>query len=167
MKILNDVAYRFKRLFRFTKKLYLYGKLLWDDFEFDYIYLLKIMQLKMRLMSEHMSDRGNTVSSPQKAKELKLCVDLIDRIIYCDYGKIERDKLDEKYGKSIWKETKIEGTDFYKLDIYREKAPKGTPAYEQAEKEERKVFENAERQKRQDLDYLFDTMKKRIEGWWD
>jgi hypothetical protein len=163
----HEVTYPFKRTYRFVVKLYTYAKLLWYDFEFDYVYLLKILQLKMRLMSEHMNESGMTVSSPVKAKELKFCSDLIDRIIKNEYSDLGHDKLEEKYGELKWESHPIENSTFVTMDIYREKAPVGTPEYEQEREESRKVFENAERQRKQDIEYLFDTMKKRLEGWWD
>ena len=159
----------FKHFYYFCIKLYIYAKLLWSDYEWDYVYLLRVMQLKMRLMSEHMEKDGITVSSTRKAKELKLCVDLIQRIVDNEYGSIALDNISKKYGKIKMDENPIEinGHKYYELNIYHENAPKGTDAYEQESKETRKAFEDAERQRKQDIAYHFDTMKKRLEGWWD
>lgn len=120
-------------------------------------------------MSEHMEKDGITLSSSKKAKELKLCVDLIQRIIDNEYGNIALDNISKKYGELKLDDTPIyiNGQKYYEVNIYREKAPKGTDAYEQEYKESRKAFDDAERQRKQDIEYLFDTMKKRLEGWWD
>lgn len=162
-----EITYPFKRTYRFIVKLAIYSKLLWSDFEFDHTYLLKVMQLKMRLMSEHMRTKGVTVTSKDKADELKLCVDLIDRIINNEYSNIEQDRLEEKYGKLQWDSKPIENSKFLSVEIYRDKAPVGTAAYDKEREETHKMYERAERQRKQDIEYLFDTMKKRLEGWWD
>lgn len=165
--IKSDITYPFKRTYRFIVKMFKYGKLLWNDFEFDYTYLLKILQFKMKLMSEYMNDKGITVSSSDKAKELKFCVNLIDRILENNYDDIPIKNLEDKYGKLKWESEYIENSKFLELNLYREKAPKGTEEYDQERKEAQKIVYNAERQRKQDINYLFDTMKKRLESWWD
>ena len=165
----HDIVYPFKRFYRFVIKLFKYGKLLWSDFEFDWIYLLKVLRLKMQLMAENFDKNGITVSAPQKAKELRLCIALIDRIISNEYDTLAHEQLERKYGKLIWDDKPIEigGKRYYEVNIYRERAPKGTPAYEEERKASSKAFADAERQRKQDIAYLFETMRKRLEGWWD
>lgn len=164
--ITSDIFYPFKHFYRFIGKLFSYGRLLWIDFDFDWIYLLKIMKLKMTRMASAM-DNGMTVSSPRHAKELRHAVAVIDRIIADDYDKLGYEKLEEKYGKTNWQFLPIENSNFSELLIEREKAKKGTPEYDEEYKETKKIMVNAERQRKADIKYLFEYITKHIEGWWD
>lgn len=163
----SDIVYPFKRFYRFVVKMFKYGKLLWFDFEFDWTYLLKILQFKMRLMADNFDKNGITVSAPEKAKELRLCVALIDRILKDEYADMQLEKLKEEYGEVKWDCRETDNPKLHSLHIYRERAPEGTPEYEDERKRFRKIMDDAEAQKNRDIEYLFDTMKKRIQGWWD
>ena len=165
--IKNEVTYPFKRFYSFITKMFIYGKLLWYDFEFDYVYLLRILQLKLRLMADNFEKRGVTVSAPKKAKEIRICVYLIDRIIDNNYDELLTKKLEEKYGKLEWEFTDTEDSKFKELHLYRKKAPEGTPEFEDEKKQSLKIIKYSDEQRQRDINYLFDTMKKNIQGWWD
>lgn len=118
-------------------------------------------------MSEHLETNSITMSAPDKAKELKLCINLIDRIIKDEYADVGLNKVEEKYGKLMWVSKPTDNPKFVTREIYRTKTPVGTPEYYAERLESSKVYKHAERQRKQDIDYLFDIMKKRIQGWWD
>lgn len=171
-KIFSNFTYPLKRFYRFIVKLFKYGKLLWSDFEFDYIYLLKILQLKFVLMADFFETKGMTLTATKRAKELRICANLIQRIIDDNYDAIPLKKLDEKYGKIEWgfeplKDEEHKDKGCSTLNLYRSGAPKGSPEYEAEYKESRKIYEKADAQKQRDIDYLCDMMKKKMLRWWD
>lgn len=144
----EDVVYPFKRFGRFLVKLKEYIPVLWDDFEFDYIYLLKIMRLKMKRMSEHMDEHGITVSSPRKARELRICTILIDRIIADDYIALQSRKLDEEYGELEFNSEPTGNPKLHRLILDRKGAREGTKEYEEETKKSRRIHKHAEYMKK-------------------
>lgn len=161
-----DIRYPFRLFFRYVSKMFSYGRHLWNDFDFDWVYLLQIMKFKMERMAKAM-DKGMTVSAPRHAKEIRHAIAVIDRIINDDYANFGYNKLEEKYGKSDWKFLPIEDSKYSELLIERERARKGTPDYEAERKETMKIIHNAERQRKADIKYLFEYIAKHLQGWWD
>ena len=158
----------FKKVYRFVIKLFKYSRLLWNDSEFDYSFLLELLQFKLTLMAQSFEKHGISVNSRKISKELKLCADLIQRIIEDKYADIELEHIDRKYGELVWESTPVEGNkNLATLHLYRKKALEGTAEYKQMMDESRKAYKNAELQKQRDIDYLCDTMKKRMQLWWD
>lgn len=164
--IWTDIIWPFKRTYRFIIKLFKYGKLLWYDYEFDYVYLLRVMQLKFNLMAEHFERDGHLMCSERRAEELRLCANLIERIVQNDYSELPLSKLTEMYGEIKWEFTPTEHPSASRLHIFRERAKEGTPEYEDEKKKFKKIMEAADAQKQRDIDYLCDTMKK-LQQWWD
>ena len=161
-----DIRYPFRNFFRYITKMFAYGQHLWHDFDFDWVYLLKVMKFKLERMAKAF-DNGMTVSAPKRAKEIRHTIAVLDRIINDDYSELGNRKLEEKYGKSEWQFIPIEDSKYSELIIDREGARKGTPEYEAERKEFRKVIENAERQKKADIDYVFRYIAKHLQSWWD
>lgn len=161
-----DIRYPFRLFFRYISKMFAYSKFLWNDFDFDWIYLLKLMRFKLNRMAKAMDD-GITVSAPRHADEIRHAIAVIDRIINDDYSEFGYKKLEEKYGKTNWQFIPIENSMNSELLIERERAKKGTPEYEEERKETMKIVTHAERQRKADIKYLFEYTAKHIQGWWD
>ena len=53
---------------------------IWDDEDWDWGYLAKIMEWKLRKMSSNFSKRGVTVSSNKNAQEMLICASLLKRL---------------------------------------------------------------------------------------
>ena len=112
------------------------------------------------------SDRAVSVNSEKRAKEMRRCIALIERIEKDEYADLPLAQLEKKYGKLEWSFSPSRESNFYTVDIHRNPR-RGTPEYEAERKESAKIHKNAERQKQADIDYLFTYMAKHIQSWWD
>lgn len=70
--------------------------------DYDYYYLLKLEQLKMRRMKRYLAKHGQTVSTPYNVRDLALCDKLISIIleedpVYNEHLNHVRDKRWEMY----------------------------------------------------------------------
>lgn len=153
-----------KKLIKITK----YAIFLWNDFDFDYIYLLKIIDFKIERM------RKEIVSSPWKdgsevVKQMEHVQDLLKHYIEDDFCDQEYEDLSSRY-KSIDRFEKCEnGNYIWEID-YKE----GDVIYkhnsEQAEKIKEKfseLFDLKEKKRQKCKEEIFDCLKQNIEGWWD
>lgn len=146
-----------KRFILKLKKLYIWNKLLLDDFDWDHSYLLKIIQLKLEMMEPVIRD-GYALNSDKTADEIKKALEYLNLLIEDDFTR-HQNELDNKFGKN----------EFIKL-------PNGnftierSGVTEQNKEEFRKEFNDA-----LDADFIekevikrkFLLLLKNYENWWD
>lgn len=75
-----------KRLFWNIKRLIQWFPVIWNNFDFDWVYLLKIVRCKLKTMEEfYESDKPNCVDAEKHAKSIKICRVLCNRLIADEY----------------------------------------------------------------------------------
>jgi len=108
---------------------------------------------------------GHHVDADKVADRMKLCIMLLNRIIDGDYIGNAFMWHDKKWGEleiKFIKETKDYGRlDFSVKNAVTEKEK------ELEEKQRSRLYKHSDEMLKQDIDLLFNTMKKHIEGWWD
>ena len=57
---------------------------IWEDEDFDWAYLARVMEFKMRNMSNYLKNYGHHVNSDKDAKNLLICTNLLRRLIEDD-----------------------------------------------------------------------------------
>ena len=77
-------------------KLYKWNRLLWNDYDFDYVYLLKIIRFKMELM-EPIIREGYSIDADKTADSILKSINLLKILEEEDFHK-HMDKLDAVYG---------------------------------------------------------------------
>lgn len=145
------------------KRMFKWLSVIWNDREWDYLFLLDILKHKLENDSVYYENDGVTVNSKKVAKQMKMCIALIDRISKDDYSMFMLDKLDEKYGKFIFLPTEREGY----TSLTRENLKDNEKLHEQYRKDSKRFMEYEVYMRKQDKEYLFNTMKKHIFRWWD
>lgn len=141
------------------KNLYNWFPVIWDDYNWDESTILTILKFKLdRMEKAFRSKHAMAVGSEKAADQMKMCSVALDRLIKDDYTAFN--KHNEKWGEASMEFEKN------KLNIKRPNV-----ITEKDEKQERKEFkdccEHEDYLIKQDLEFLFDTMKKHIRTWWD
>jgi hypothetical protein len=133
------------------RKIIQYIPLLWEDKDWDYTYILILLQYKLARTRRCIV--GNEVISDRYrvAKQIRTCELLLDRLIKDDYCK---DLFEE------WHAMYPTGSRFTGSGII----PPSTPA---ADKLLRKAGEMEEYQKKQDLELFAKIFTKHVRTWWD
>lgn len=104
--------------------------IVWKDRDFDHGYLYDMLQFKLKNMEDFFySDYTWCANSKRKAKEIKTCRILLDRIVKEEY--VEYDCQNPKHTSGM------------------------------------KYFKNEGYMLQQDLDMLFNIMRKKSQRWWD
>jgi hypothetical protein len=141
------------------KNLYNWFPVIWDDYDWDHSTILTILKFKLdRMEKAFRSKHAMAVDSEKLADQIKRCSLVLDRLIEDDYTAF--DKHDEKWGEISME---FEGN---KLNIERPNAV----TEEDKVKESKEFLDCCEHEDyliNQDLEFLFDTMKKHIRSWWD
>jgi len=140
---------------------------IWKDRNWDHYFIYVMLRHKLHLMEQLIRHHGMHVNNIKDADGIKKCVLLLDRLIADEYGENAFMPHDKKWGKAemSWHDIDDE-PEMCSLEINRSNVKT-----EEDKKEERKSFKRCSDQeqlsRQQDIEMLFESMKKKIEGWWD
>ena len=159
---LNPYRDHFGRFPKRIKKVLDYLPLLWYDFDWDHSYLYKILKMKLDKMIP-VFENGMCVSSAKNAHEMKICSHILGRLIDDIYSDDCQDELERKYGKIEF--VKVDKKD-KKGRQYRtlKRARENHPNYK---RDRKRLYERAQTRKKEDLDLLFNILRRKIEYYWD
>ena len=141
-------------------------KVVWKDRDWDYIFLYKILEFKLRRMSKYHRDSGHLVNNEKYARQMEKTAICLKRLIDDEYLDNTFRDHEKKYGQLEMWGTPTDRDDMTECNITRTKIC-NTDAYEQENKEARVLYKHVEELRNQDLDYVFNMMRKYIQGWWD
>lgn len=122
----------FRHLLRFIPRLWAYLPVIWRDEDWDYGYLLEVMQFKLARLRNSLTHHNDDDKHKKRIRIVEL---LIGRVIASEYGQAEHDE---------W--AKNEPKDWDKM---------------------KDIITRVEYSENQDLEMLFNIMKKHIRRWWD
>lgn len=138
---------------------------IWNDRQWDQYYLYLMLRHKLSLMEKFFREDGITLSSEEKAEKMELCILLLDRLIKSEYIYSAYKNHDKKWGE-IEMTTKELPNGNFSCHISRPNAI----TEKEKEQERKETLRCAEREaylEKQDIGYLFNTIKKYILYWWD
>lgn len=98
------------------------------------------------------------------AKQVKLCEILLDRLMKDDYCDLSYTQHLRKWGTPKSEYIPV-GNDLYEWKVTYPNA-KTAEENEQAKRERTAIYKQEHYLKQQDIEYLFKTLAKRIQGWW-
>lgn len=108
---------------------------------------------------------GFFIGSEKEARRMRMCAQLLERIIEENYCVKEHEEHDRKWGELKTKNIPIEGSDLIQIDFYRDNA-KTEKEKQQQEKELKRIWDKEKMMEQQDIDLLFETMRKHSRKWW-
>lgn len=152
---------------------FLWFSVIFYDRQFDYVFILKILQRKFELMEKFYLKDAIIKRSDVVAKQMKICKILISRILKDEYCKKELDELDENFGElRMWGEAAFDEktgeqlNDMCRLEISRIFAD--TPEKREYERKEfLRIMKLKEKRKSDDIEFLFKYITKHLTSWWD
>jgi len=148
------------------KNLIVWFPLIWKDRDWDHGFLFEMLQFKLTRMEKCLRN-GIHLYADKTADKVKLCTFLLDRIIKDEYY-----DMVFKDHKKKWGEADLQCSDCKDKEGYSElritrpnvKTPEDN---EQERKEYRAIMKRPDELMQQDIDMLFEIMRKHIREWWD
>lgn len=58
---------------------------IWNDYDWDHVYLWTILQFKLKMMKRHFEHHGVSLDSEQNVLEINACIEALDRMIKDEY----------------------------------------------------------------------------------
>lgn len=159
-KLLYYITYLPNRL----KTIFAYLPVLWKDRDFDHVYLLKLMQIKLQRMHKNMIEDSHHTTAELDARNIKIAEQLLSRLTNSDFYWDLKDSL-TKEEKALHcrcpSETSrfedIPGTDLTKwfLDYCKYCEKRSSHWYKQSDEKQEADFK-----------FLFEHFKKHLRRWW-
>lgn len=149
-----------QKLIKSVTNLIKWFPIIWNDEDWDYNYLYKILTIKLENMEKYfVSDKTLATSSKQTGHELMVVKNLAKRLANDNY----LENALTEYNK-LYKDKDLFGSE-------PSDNPRYTTLVEVGTKHQHDMFRRAgkysEIMKKQDKIMLFDLIKKNIDGWWD
>lgn len=146
------------------KRLIKWAPIIWENYDWDYVYLLKIMYFKIDLMEKRMRTAQIIEDWETIADQMLECKTLLKNQIEkdeYDYVEEELEKHKEKWGD-------IRTTFNPDNSISIKSSKVQTPEEEEQERKEYlNIVQKGINIKKSELNKLFELLPKYIQGWWD
>lgn len=165
----NSLTYPFIHVKNSVKNLWDWRDIIWEDRDFDYEYLYKILHRKLINMEYFFYSKDTcSVDSKKYGEQIQDCRILLDRIMTDYFHDKEFKEYYEKYPATEFSFTPCESE--------KERIAKGLPArlfkMNQEENEEKdKMFKEActraDKAHTEAIKKLFENLAENIEYWWD
>ncbi len=149
--------YRFKHNYLYPIKvwwrnIWLFRKELAHTYPWDYSGLLLLMRRQLSTMEECQRVHGNHHNAHKVAKDLRIVIKLLDRLIEDDYN-VQTD------GEYDWKDLE---NGYSQLLVVKKREPK----YIFPKGTSKQLYKHEDNIRKQDIDMLF-TYMKQYRRWWD
>lgn len=149
------------------KNLIIWFPYVWKDRNWDHYFIYVILKHKLHITEQYIRNHGHHIKHIQDADKIKICVNLLDRLVKDEYEENAFKKHDKKWGeaKFIFKDC-VYDPELTELHIDYPRI--STPKNKKAEKKEfNRAIKHSNKVQQQDLDMLFNNMRKYIQEWWD
>lgn len=155
-----DLNYGIRNLISWTP-------IIWADRDWCQFFLYKILRLKLSRMEKLQRKYGHSVDSHKYADQLKVCVNLLDRLLKDEYHEMVFKNHDKKWGETHFNFIPLEDKpDLLELKITRDNVK--TEVEKEKERKEYRILCEAENKlRKQDIKYLCYMINKYVEHWWD
>ena len=162
------LTHPFTRFFWWIIKSAQYSWFLRKDFDWDYSYILMLLQFKLRRTRKQILENNMIVHTEEVAAQIKHAEDLIQNWRDDNFCEDLHKAHDKKWGETVDLSEPFErdGRTYYTWNMSREKATT-KELQEQESKEQRAIYDAHEKAKEENFDELFSHMRLYMESWWD
>lgn len=168
---MNEIFDKIKSVYYKIKygieNLILWFPVVWKDRNWDHYFIYVMVRHKLHLTEQLIRNHGHHIRNIKDADDIKLCINLLDRLIEDDYYESAFKNHDKKWGEvKVRFEDCDDNPEMQEFHIDR---PNANTSKEK-EKEKKDFFKAYKREtdlREQDLDMLFKYMRRKIQCWWD
>jgi hypothetical protein len=152
--------------FRFVVRVIQYSSILYNDTDYDYSSILKMLQYKIKRTRLHIGKHDLIKNAKKYCKQMEEVEQLIEAALEDEFCKKEHEEHDKKWGPLDIKSIKISNEPFYQMRFLRAHAY-STQEQEQERKEHRKIIDLEILRKKNNWKKIWNRLEKNIMFWWD
>ena len=165
----NKIVYQIKQFFRNIRRVIKWFPVIWKDRDWDYGYLLKILEFKLQQMYND-SSKWHPIENDTRQRHLKQALHDINILLNDELGDVvckkQWDEFREKYGDLVTWITKDEKTSYYIHHSSWSKCVSDELA-EEAEKQYFKIIQAVDNKHRLINARFWNNLKNNYMDWWD
>lgn len=166
--------YKLKRMYDYCrydipqglKNLVIWFPTVWRDRQWDHHYIYIMLRQKLHVAEQSIRYHGYHLNHIRDANRIKVCVNLLDRLINDVYHEIAFKRHREKWGDPDMKLIPIAGEGCSEMIIEYPNV-KSDQDKEKERKDFRRAYEFEDHLRNTDLGLLFKLMRKHIQTWWN
>jgi len=149
-----------------VKRIFDYVPILWCDWDFNGDDgMFRLMRKKLERLEPELV---HFVSAECSRRRIRVCIELLNRIINDTYEEEFYEKHDKKWGKSNLKFVSAdEDRPGCSIVEFKRKNVRTPEDKKQQQKEYLREMKHAAEQKQNAIEYVMRTVGKYIQGWWD
>lgn len=167
-EFIRKIYFPFEMIYHGIKNIIIWFPIIWNDRNWDQFYIYKILKYKLIQMEIYHRKYSICINSKHTMKQIKLCINLLDRILKDGYIDNVIDPHDKKWGEMhiIFKDYPTDNS-LRELSEFKVENAITEKEKIQENKERSRLYKHSDNLKKQDLDMLFIKLRKYIEFWWD
>lgn len=159
--------YKIKQFFINIKRVLDFLPLIWRHRDYDYRHSINLFRHSLQRQADFFeSDRAYSADAKQYASRIRTAIRLMDKVYDEDYGPAYIDLIEGLYGKTHFNFIKIEGTDYYSIEIRNELAVDDKHQEEINQIRREMMLYCRDKQERAHR-ILWQFVERNIRNWWD
>lgn len=149
------------------KSLWIWFPIIWKDRQWDHQFIYAVLRHKLHLTEQLIRHHGHHLYHVKDADKIKVCVDLLDRLMKDEYHEMAFKDHEKKWGEmELNFKDAADHPGMHEAVITHPNVK--TDEDKKAERKDFKIASEHEAALREnDLDFLFKMMRKHIQSWWD
>lgn len=155
-----------KRKWSYYKKVNDYRKFLKTDEDWDWAYILRLLQYKLERSRKCILSNEIVENAPQIAAQIREVEILLERVIENNYYEEISTDFHKKYGELEMIEDRANAAQ-HSVPVHFRFERETEEHSAEIRSEHYRLLELADQQQRDDLKKAFDLMTENIWGWWD
>lgn len=159
--------YKIKQFFKNIKRVIDFLPLIWKHRDYDYRHSINLFRYSLQRQAEFFeSDKAYSADAKQYASRIRTAIRLMDKVYDEEYGIAYIDLIEGMYGKTEYKFVKIEGTDYYSMEIRNESAV-DDKHQEEINEVRNEMMKYCQDKQNRAHDILWRFVRHNIQSWWD
>ncbi len=155
---IDDVISFFRNIYKGIKNIVIYAPIIYNDRDWDHHYFFLLLEKKLERMYNELSTQQHAHINKKHLNSLKKCSLLVKRIVEDDY--VDDKHITNKYGSYVFEPSNNGYSVLKRNRILTEKEEK------QYKREIKWLSERERMLKKQDIDMLFNLLKKHVDAYW-
>lgn len=175
----EDLRYIPKEFYRGVSKIFYWLPIIWKDRDWDSHYIFEVLKHKLKAQARYISDRNLHTTAQQDARNMRICVSLIEKVQeefydmeYLDYQDLKTwfEPIDDQPGYSTWNSRIVEedfDKYFQKYPLIYKRVLNGEGVIRDTTSKENIARNIAYINQQRAHKLLFKIMEEHIKAWWD
>jgi hypothetical protein len=160
----REILWPFKRFYTGVKRLIEFTPIIWNSYDWDYVYSVDLFKFQLLRMADYFDKYGHLENNRYNARRIRTICKLMDRTYNEYYIDSAYDSLMEKYGKEAFEFETV--SDDNGKRTFQQKY-ESYPNASEIEEERSKSFKIAIKKQEKAHKLLWKLIEHDIQRWWD